>query len=207
MARIIPFQDDNHWELQRLLPWYVTDRLDPAERAKVEAHVAGCEDCQEELRFERALAENVKAMPLDTDVGWRRMERRLKAERPRQRPGAGAQVATWGGWAVAACALIAVGVMAVPRAAQGPSQGQYHALGSPQSVSPGNLVVIFRPETAERDIRAELNAVGARIVDGPTAADAYVLMVPLTQRAGVLAKLRTQSNIVLAEPVDPGASP
>jgi hypothetical protein len=207
MARIIPFQDDSHWELQRLLPWYVTDRLDPAERARVEAHVAACEDCQEELRFERALAENVKAMPLDTDVGWRRMERRLKAERPRQRQGVGVGAAAWGGWAVAACALVAVGVMAMPRAPQGQNAGQYHALGAPQSVSPGNLVVIFRPETAERDIRAELNAVGARIVDGPTAADAYVLMVPLGQRAGVLAKLRTQANIVLAEPVDPGASP
>ena len=206
MGRIIRLHDESHWELQRLLPWYVTDRLDPADHAKVEAHLAGCAECQEEVRFERTLAKSVKALPLDEEVGWRRMERRLKAEPARRRSGLVVAGAAWGGWAVAACALIAVGAMALPRASQQAS-GQYHALGAPHSVTPGNMVVIFRPETSERAIRAELNAVGARIVDGPTGADAYVLQVPAAQRSGALAQLRSRPNIVLAEPVDPGASP
>jgi anti-sigma factor RsiW len=213
MARIIRLHDDeSHWELQRLLPWYVTDRLDPAETARVEAHLAGCEECREEVRFERTLAKTVKDLPLDAEVGWRRLERRLKAE-PRHGPGidrsravrAGAQ---WGGWALAACALVAVGVTVAPRLRQQPADNpQYHALGAPHSVSPGNMVVIFRPQTPERDIRAALTGVGAHIVDGPTAADAYVLQVPAAQRAGALAQLRLRPNIVLAEPVDPGVAP
>ena len=215
MGRIIRLHDESHWELQSLLPWYVTRRLDPAEHARVEAHLAACEECQEELRFERALAEHVKDLPLDTEVGWRRMERRLKAE-PQQRHGlplAGLPLAgraragaMWGGWAVAACAVVAVGVAVMPRQAAGPTAA-YHALGAAHSVSPGNMVVIFRPDTPEKAIRAALTEVGARIVDGPTAADAYVLQVPAAKRTGALAQLRSRPNIVLAEPVDPGVAP
>jgi anti-sigma factor RsiW len=207
MARIIRLHDENHWELQRLLPWYVTGRLDPAEHARVEAHLAGCEECQEEVRFERTLAQSVKNLPLDAEVGWRRLARRLKAEPPRAQgrwPGA-RSAAQWGGWAVAACALIAVGVTVAPRLQA--SNAAYHALGAPHSVTPGNMVVIFRPDTPERVIRSALTAVGARIVDGPTAADAYVLQVPAAQRTQALAQLRSRNNIVLAEPVDPGVAP
>ncbi len=210
MGRIIRLHDESHWELQRLLPWYVTDRLDSADQARVEAHLAGCAECQEEVRFERTLAKSVKGLPLDEEVGWRRMERRLKAEPPRRRGAlagaASSRLGLWGGWAVAACALIALGVMAMPHAPQ-PASAPYHVLGAPHSVTPGNMVVIFRPETSERAIRAELNAVDARIVDGPTGADAYVLQVPAAQRSGALAQLRSRPNIVLAEPVDPGAAP
>jgi hypothetical protein len=111
--------------------------------------------------------------------------------------------AAWAGWAVAACALIALGVTAVRRE----PHGQYHLLGAAEAVTPGNMVVIFRPETSEQTIRAQLKAVDARIVDGPTGADAYVLRVAPRERAGALAKLRAQANVVLAEPVDPGAAP
>jgi len=68
-------------------------------------------------------------------------------------------------------------------------------------------VVIFRPDTPERVIRSALTSVGARIVDGPTAADAYVLQVPAAQRTQALAQLRSRNTIVLAEPVDPGVAP
>src|SRR5690349_8094093 len=136
MARIIRLHDDNHWELQRLLPWYVTGRLEPAEHARVEAHLAECEECREEVRFERTLAQSVKDLPLDAEVGWRRLERRLKAEPPRRSGLAASDAARtgaqWGGWAVAACALVAVGVTVAGRAPQpAPSTGQYHALGAP----------------------------------------------------------------------------
>lgn len=197
MGRIIRLHDENHWELQKLLPWYAAGRLDPAEHARVEAHVAGCEECQEELRFEQTLAEAVKTLPLDADVNWRRMEGRLKAEPPRRRTTWLAS--PWTGWAAAACALLALGAATLPHA----SAGRYHALGAARAAAPGDMVVIFRPETPERDIRAALDAAGARIVDGPTGADAYVLSTPAAERAGALAKLRARSTVVMAEPVDP----
>ncbi|MEO6378892.1 MAG: hypothetical protein ABIO37_12770, partial [Caulobacteraceae bacterium] len=69
----------------------------------------------------------------------------------------------------------------------------------------GNLVVIFRPDVSERTIRTMLRANAARMVDGPTATDAYVLHVPAASRAVVLQKLRKAADVVLAEPIDASA--
>ena len=66
----------------------------------------------------------------------------------------------------------------------------------------GNLVVIFRPDASEQAIRETLRANGARMVGGPTAADAYVLSVPGAARTLALSRLRGSASVVLAEPVD-----
>lgn len=210
MGRIIRLHDEDHWEMQSLLPWYVTGRLERAEHARVEAHVASCAECQKELEFERQLAAGVASLPVGADEGWRRMARRIRAETQNRPPPARTgltrlAISPWTGWAAAACALVAVavGVIAAPHQ----PAGRYHALGVASSTQPGNMVVVFRPEIAERDIRSALKGVNARIVDGPTGADAYVLAVPAVERAGALAKLRTVPNIVLAEPVDTAGAP
>ena len=109
-------------------------------------------------------------------------------------------VPAWVGWAVAAQISILV---AAPFALQ-PRQdtAAYHVLGAAPAARPENLMVIFRPETPERVLRETLESVGARIVDGPTTADAYMLHVPQARRAAALAALRGHAEIVLAEPVD-----
>ena len=45
-------------------------------------------------------------------------------------------------------------------------------------------------------------SIDARIVDGPTTADAYMLHVPKAGLAGALTTLRARADVVLAEPVD-----
>jgi len=84
---------------------------------------------------------------------------------------------------------------------------RYHALSAPPPNLSGNVVVIFRPDASEDRIRHALIASDARLVDGPTAADAYVLHVPAAERAQALAALRARSEIVLAEPIDPSGRP
>ncbi len=44
---------------------YLDDRLDPPERAAVEAHVAGCSDCRRELGALRTLAHRLDVLPLE----------------------------------------------------------------------------------------------------------------------------------------------
>ena len=205
MGRIIRLHDETCRALQDLLPWYATGRLDPAEHARVEAHVAGCPDCQAELQVERRLAAEVAQLPLGVEQGWRRMQARLRAE-PAAPPRAKAAAALfpWAGWATAAATVIAVaGVLAL---SQGRS-GRYHALGAPSAARPGNVVVIFRPSTREMDLRRALKAADARLVDGPTDADAYVLAVRPERRTAALRQLRAEADVVLAEPVDPGGGP
>jgi hypothetical protein len=111
--------------------------------------------------------------------------------------------APWMGWALAAqaaCLVLTVGAL-VYETTKPPT---YRALGAAPDSAAGNVVVIFRPDTREGDLRRILKDGGARLVDGPTAADAYVLHVPAQERAAALAKLRAQAQIVLAEPIDSG---
>ena len=203
MGRIIKLHDESHWALQSLLPWYVNGTLSAAEQAKVEAHLGGCADCQAELAFERLLHTQVAGLPLGAEDGWKQMQAKLEAEPPRRAKAPRAPMLAWSGWAAAAALLVGVVAMAVPYA----QSGRYHALGAQPQPVPGNLVVIFRPDTPEKAMRAAFNADGARLVDGPTGADAYVLSVPASKRTAALARLRARADVVLAEPVDPGAAP
>lgn len=210
MADIITLHDDPHHGVEILLPWYVTGRLDADEHARVEDHLAACADCQAAASVERRLAVQIAALPVDAEHGWARMRDRLDARPPRRRSQAGPLRAfifawrarpPWLGWALAAEAAIvgSLGLIALPM-----SQPVYHALSASPAARPGNVVVIFRPETPERDLRAALLANHARLVDGPTASDAYVLNVPDAERASILNGLRARADVVLAEPINAG---
>ncbi len=219
MENIIRLPRDPHRESQLLLPWYAMGRLDAADQAMVEAHLGGCAECQADLKLEHGLEAEVSGLPADVDEAWAVMLQRLRPAR-KGRPAAltamlarlasvvgghWRQGAPWMGWASAA-ALAAVLILGslTPRVERAPP---YRALGSAPSSPAGNVVVIFRPETTEAVMRQTLRAAHARLVGGPTAADAYVLHVPPAERAGALATLRTRKTVVLAEPIDAGESP
>lgn len=220
-GRIIPLNGDRHREVQTLLPWYVTAKLSDAERATVEAHLVECADCQAKLKDERRFAAEIAQAPLaaealDVQHGWDQISRRLAREAPRRAPlaawidlllralyavvrRAGAR-ATWLHWAVAAqfCLILVLGAQVW----RTPQPGAYKALGAAPAAAAANVVVVFRPETPEKDLRGILRSNNARLVDGPTAADAYLLHVPPAARAAALARLRKQAQVLLAEPVD-----
>jgi anti-sigma factor RsiW len=213
MADIIPLERDPHDKMRKLFPWYVTGRLDAEETAELEEHLADCAECQAELRSERALGAEVAGLPMDVERGWSALRQRLQAPPgdvafeaaapalPRRRAWRGT------GWLVgaqAAAILILGVVVALPRFEP---PAQYHALGSPPAAGAGNIVVIFRPETSERELRRTLNDAGARMVDGPTAVDGYVLRVADSNRNAALTRLRSHSDVVLAQPIDAGGAP
>lgn len=208
MDRIIHLHSDPHLETEKLLPWYVTGQLDPADHAAVEAHLSACAACREELRLERRLSAEVATLPLDAAPGWSELRGRLGFS-PTQLELAGKpRLAFWrkivpsvntGGFLAAQVALILIAVaMVMPRDTSAP----FHALGAPPVQVTGNIIVIFRPDAREQDMRKMLNASAARLIDGPTAANAYVLHVPAARRNSVLTRLRAQPEIVLAQPID-----
>ena len=63
-------------------------------------------------------------------------------------------------------------------------------------------MVLFNPETSEKDVSAALLRVQARVVDGPTASGAYVLHVADDRRQQALQALRGSGRVLLAEPLD-----
>lgn len=109
---------------------------------------------------------------------------------------------SWLRWALAAQFAVIAG-LALLLARPVADSGAYHVLGA--GAGAGNLVVVFKPETAERDLRRILQANGAHVVDGPTVTDAYLLSVPDPRTAR--ARLRTEPAVVLAETLEGGALP
>jgi anti-sigma factor RsiW len=220
-GRIIQLRGDQHADVELVLPWYVTGQLSAAEQARVEAHLGVCPECAAEVRFERRLASEVAGMPVEVEQGWTRLRRsmELASRKPRPLAALGGWVdggrrrasralrssPPWLGWAIAAQIVLFAGAGAL--LAPSTQSARYHTLGAAPVSPAGNVVVIFRPDTSELRLRQTLEASDARLVDGPTAADAYVLHIPPAERAAQLAKLRGRAEIELAEPVDSGGAP
>ncbi|MGE0408582.1 MAG: zf-HC2 domain-containing protein [Amphiplicatus sp.] len=211
--RVIRLHDDHHREVQMLLPWFERGKLDALEHAQVEAHLLICSECQAELAFERQLAEEIRRLPLESCRGlarapgvhhglwfmaknWLGMAGHLAARSWRAN-------ALWLRWAVAVQTILLLFLGAIALSPM--KSSEYHALSASPTAATGNVVVIFSPDTREKDLRETLRGIGARLVDGPTAADAYVISVPASERLAILAKLRERENIVLAEAIDSGA--
>lgn len=122
-------------------------------------------------------------------------------------PAAAAARPAWMGWALAAqfAGLVVLTALVIHPLNVRPAPA-YHALGAaPAAVQP-NLMVIFKPQTSEAAVRETLRAAGARVVGGPTEADAWLLQTPADQRAAALVKLRGARHVALAEPVDPAGA-
>lgn len=213
MDGVIHLHGDPHRNTDSLLPWYVSGQLDAGERAEVEAHLTGCAECRAELRLERRLGAEVAGLALDAEAGWERLRDRVipeprivpveRAVAPRWHPAFG-RPRNFGLFLGAQAAMLALAVVLLPpRVPEAP----YHTLGAAPSERTGNLIVLFRPDAREQDLRSALGAAHAQLVDGPTSAGAYVLHVAPAERAAALALLRAGNDVVLAQPIDPGARP
>ena len=221
MADIIRLNDDPHVQTQHLLPWYVTGALQGQELALVEAHLAECAECRQDAEIERTLARQVRALPIDVDRVWAALRARIEGGQSAQgKTGRGKTTSgkTTSGkttpnkasllarkipiaWAIAAQAatlaiLVPLMTLAPPR-----PQRLYRTLGSAPAGS-GDLVVMLELGSSAASLRTILMRDEARLVDGPTSVDAYVLQARPGLRAAVLARLRSDSGVSLAEPID-----
>ncbi|HWI86876.1 MAG TPA: zf-HC2 domain-containing protein [Sphingomonas sp.] len=201
--------DEAHEQVQQLLPWFVTGKLDDADQTRVSDHLATCAACRAELAAERRLGANVAEMPVDVDLNWAAMRQRIEAtparydpwRRPRRMMRRFTNRPRLAGLMIAAqiAALVLAVVVITPLTRPAP----YHALAGAQAEAAGNVLVMFRPDARAADMSALLARNGARIVDGPTAGGAFVVAVAPARRAAVLADLRGRPALTMAEPIDP----
>jgi anti-sigma factor RsiW len=217
-GRIIPMRDEAHNEAVALLPWYAVGALAPDEAARVEAHLEGCAECQAELKFDRRIGPQIASLPLDVERGWADMRRRITvpaappAAARRRNPVGPRLAAAWRAsipWLGGALAGQAAALVVLAGAWSGPVReaAAYHALGAAPGPRTGDIIVVFRPETPERALRDALLSSHARLVDGPTSTDAYLLKTPPGERTAALQALRRRAEVALAEPVDASGSP
>ena len=209
-----------HRAAQEALPWLANATLDAGEEERLRAHLRSCACCRDELALLQAVRAagpgpgSGPAPGCDPDRAWARMQQRLDQPQAAPMPGIlarwrariAANDRSWLRGAVALqCCLIAVLAALLVR----PDQDQdaamaYRGLGASAPVQAG-IVVVFRPDTPERELRRIVRASGAHLAGGPTAADAWLLDGGDT--AAVLARLRAEPAVQLAEPLGAGARP
>jgi len=203
----------SHGEAEELLPWFANGQLDETDRAIVDAHLSSCAYCRQQLAIERRLIEEFQAIEPKIESGWTRLRGRIASDNPVptakvSRPARLAEI--WAFLTRPAVATIAAAQLAFVIVAGSAllwlSRPAYHVLGSPPPAAVGNLIVMFRADATEQDIRDVLKSAGATIVDGPTPADAYVLHVATGRRQMALETLQANDNVQLAQPIDGGGS-
>lgn len=217
-GRIVTLDTSTHHAAQELLPWLINGTLERKDAAWVWEHVQNCSQCQADFDWQRKLREATLAADSDSDM-VPDVERALDKLRPRlatakrtKRGSLSALLqrlwhdgAAWMWWTMAAQTAVIVGlaVLLIPPSGD---IATFHGLGTPANAA-GNVVVMLRPQTAEREWRHILQESGARIVDGPTATNAYVLHVPSTRQTQVIHALRSNAAVTLAEPLDSRGDP
>lgn len=199
----------SHGEAEELLPWYANGQLDEADRAIVDAHLSSCAYCRQQLAIEHRLIEEFQVIEPEIESGWSRLRGRITSDEPvptfkGSRPGRLAEA--WSFLTRPAVATLAVAQLAFVIVAGSAllwlSRPAYHVLGSPPPAAAGNLIVMFRADATEQDIRDVLKSAGATIVEGPTPANAYVLHVAAARRQMALTTLHANDNVQLAQPID-----
>jgi hypothetical protein len=223
-----------HHEAQEALPWLANGSLCGDERERVQAHLETCALCRADLAVlhtlraaspglvpdcdaERALA---RLLPrLDAPAGLPDQLAAVPAPVPAPAPAPREAPAGWrarlaandGRWLRAAVALqfgaiaVLAALLARPSATADAQAGAYRALGAGPSAQ-ATLIVTFRPDTPERELRRIAGAHHARIVGGPTVTGAWLVDTDIGA-AAALASLRAEPAVTLAEPLGAEGQP
>lgn len=193
-ADIVELETSVHQKVQKLLSF--DGRLPSAEQDLVDRHLETCAQCREERAWEariRAIPPEAGAAP-DMEAALERLMPRL-GQRPRR-------AANWMAWAMAAQFLVIAGLGAMLYQ----QDDNYRLLGA-AAPAEANLVVMFRDGVTERQVQSALRSQGARVVGGPTEANAWLVRAPARNIEQAAAQLRADPAVELAEPLAPGALP
>jgi anti-sigma factor RsiW len=194
-------EDIEREEIEMLLPWYATGKLDRAEHARVEAYLAAHPEVARQLDLVHA--ERDETLAINEALGYPSTgaTERLMASLPAARPGSAALRALQGGlkqigdlfvaptasavrWAaVAAVLLIAVQTVAIGTLVSGRS-GSYQGASGADAGGDGIAVLVTFADDAKASAIAELlTDLDGRIVDGPKAGGVYKIRLRMEDRS------------------------
>ena len=209
-GRVLPLQGSEHTVVDALLPWYVNGTLRGDELDRVKQHLSGCEHCRREVDWLRdvfaacaAIAPAPEGLPSSATGAIGAVAGRLE---PRS-AGSGL-VARWRStqpWArmLIAAQVAGLAVLGSLVAFDTRDDPAYRTLGAyaPDASTRDAIAVMFDPAMTEAQMQRVLAAAGARIVDGPTTTNAFVLEVAAGRLPEAMQKLRSERQVLFAEPL------
>jgi len=211
-------------EAMRLLPWYVTARLNAEDTRRVTRHLERCAICREDVTQERALRALLKSassLEYAPQPGLAKTLARigqLEREAPLAAPSAvrHAPVRThrFGAahWLAAAAlvqavALGAMGTSLLHHSAQREREPRYTTMSSAAApVAPGSRIrVVFSPSMSLGALQTLLAQYALTLVRGPSDAGAYTVAFTDSRAAAerlnpTVAALRRDARVMFAEP-------
>jgi hypothetical protein len=202
-----------HEQVRMLLPWYVNGTLKGEEEQFVREHIKYCATCCNNIDLDQALLHVAKSIPAtenetpDIDRAFARINHKLdtlQRESPvrqwlRQFYGLPGTPSRWMAWTVAlqCMTILYLGFLLISPYDAPPT---YRLLSGPKQDT-ANIVILFQPGTTIAELQRILRTNGANVVNGPTVTDAYQLIVPEAQLSQVIARLKTEPAVILAEPL------
>lgn len=214
-GRVLPFDPSAHAAVDARLPFYVNGTLSGEELALVERHVRDCERCQREVGWLHEIFSALCDITLAQAPETARPCPVALPERPPSRRRGRMRISeVWREtrpWmrGLLAAQLAAIAVLGSVLATDASHDAKYSTLGALNRSAqiPTSIAVIFDPVTPESEIRRAVRNARARIVDGPTAANAYVLEVPAAESSRATRALRGDRIVQFAQPLGPGTNP
>lgn len=223
-----------HGECWNLLPWIANESAAAKEVARVEEHLRGCRECQEELDFQRQLRDAIRseeAVVLAPQTSLQKLMQRIDTVAdmddeeheaaapaevvalPRREP---VRWSRWLGIAAAVQGIAITGLLAAlwsqsPETLTAPRYTGLSESGKAMTHRPV-IRVVFTGNVALDDMNRVVRAVDAQIVAGPTEAGVYTLgfAAGSADEPGinkVLEQLRADSRVRFAEPADEYQTP
>jgi len=197
--RVVPLHPNVHRVVDALLPWYVNATLKSDELELVTRHLAECAQCRREVDWLREL-HAACAECAAQDGGSQLFDALRQRQAPARRTDRAWRIAAAAGFVVVALLGWRLWIVDGPDA-------PYRTLSAPGGVANGNVVVVFDAAATESDMRRLLQSIGARIVEGPTATNGYVLAIPASTQGHAIEALRDARIVKLAESLRGPGSP
>jgi len=213
-------EDAEREEIEMLLPWYVTGRLDPADLVRVEAYLAAHPHVARQLDLARSERDETVAANEALGFPPAAATERLMATLPAARPGWAALRAVKGAlqqvgdlfvaptanavrWAaVAAAVLLAVQAVAIVTLTSERS-GTYQTASGGQAGGGIAVLVTFADDAKATAISQLLSELDASVVDGPKAGGVYKIRLRTEDRSqaareALVRRLAARRDIVRA---------
>jgi len=203
-----------HQHVWTQIPWYVNASIGEREHERIDAHMAVCAACRDEVQQQRLIQ---RAMSGDSGIdhissgSLNRLRQRLdaipdaNAGKPTRHAGARQRALLAASVGIIAVAIAVIAAVSNRRQAQSPYPDSFYTVSSPIKRSPEEVIrAVFAPTLTLAKLQNLLDESHLKIIAGPTEAGVYSLASTRTQPVNdALARLRENPAVRFAESTAP----